>query len=378
MLAQLTCHPDRKFPLKHSHLITWTALAASLALSGCSILETDKIDYKSAGKGVSLEVPPDLTQISGANRYQMPGGDVTASSYESAQRARNVSTDTTAVTKVGDVRLERQGAERWLVVERPADKLWQPVRDFWQESGFLLAVDEPRIGIMETDWAENRAKLPQDIIRQTIGKVFDQLYSTGERDKFRTRMESANGKTEIYVTHKGMVEEFTSMTKESTKWQPRAADHELEAEFLRRMMVKLGVSEEESKAMVAAGTNQPAARVAVVESGMPAVQVDDDFDRAWRRVGLALDRTGFTVEDRDRSRGIYYVRYLPPDPNKKEQGFFAKMFGSTPKAAQALKYQVQVKSTGNQSLVTVLKGDGTPETSDNARRIAQMLADDLK
>ena len=175
-----------------------------------------------------------------------------------------------------------------------------------------------------------------------------------------------------------MVEEFTSMTKESTKWQPRAADHELEAEFLRRMMVKLGVSEEESKAMVAAGSNQPAARVAVVESGMPAVQVDDDFDRAWRRVGLALDRTGFTVEDRDRSQGIYYVRYLPPDPNKKEQGFFAKMFGSTPKAAQALKYQVQVKSTGNQSLVTVLKGDGTPETSDNARRIAQVLADDLK
>ena len=364
--------------MKHSHLITWTALAASLALSGCSILETDKIDYKSAGKGVSLEVPPDLTQISGANRYQMPGGDVTASSYESAQRARTVSTDTTAVTKVGDVRLERQGAERWLVVERPADKLWQPVRDFWQESGFLLAVDEPRIGIMETDWAENRAKLPQDIIRQTIGKVFDQLYSTGERDKFRTRMESANGKTEIYVTHKGMVEEFTSMTKESTKWQPRAADHELEAEFLRRMMVKLGVTEEESKAMVAAAGTQPAARVAVVESGMPAVQVDDNFDRAWRRVGLALDRTGFTVEDRDRSRGIYYVRYLPPDPNKKEQGFFAKMFGSTPKAAQALKYQVQVKSTGNQSLVTVLKGDGTPETSDNARRIAQMLADDLK
>jgi len=364
--------------LKHSHLITWTALAASLALSGCSVLESDKIDYKSAGKGVSLEVPPDLTQLPGNNRYQMPGGDVTASSYESAQRARTITTGTTAVTHVGDVRLERQGNERWLVIDRPADKLWQPVRDFWQENGFLLAIDEPRIGIMETDWAENRAKLPQDIIRQTIGKVFEQLYSTGERDKFRTRMESANGKTEIYVTHKGMVEEFTGLTKESTQWQPRAADHELEAEFLRRMMVKLGVTEAESKAMVAAGGSQPAARVAVVDQGTPVVQVDDDFDRAWRRVGLALDRTGFTVEDRDRSQGIYYVRYLPPDPNKKEQGFFSKMFGRPTKAAEAMKYQVQVKSTGKQSQVTVLKGDGTPESSDNARRIAQTLANDLK
>ena len=366
--------------MKHSHLITWTALAASLALSGCSILETDKIDYKSAGKGVSLEVPPDLTQISGANRDQMPGGDVTASSYESAQRARNVSTDTTAVTKVGDVRLERQGAERWLVVERPADKLWQPVRDFWQESGFLLAVDEPRIGIMETDWAENRAKLPQDIIRQTIGKVFDQLYSTGERDKFRTRMESANGKTEIYVTHKGMVEEFTSMTKESTKWQPRAADHELEAEFLRRMMVKLGVSEEESKAMVAAGSNQPAARVAVVESGMPAVQVDDDFDRAWRRVGLALDRAGFTVEDRDRTTGTYFVRYI--DDTVESKGFFSKLFswGSSSEAdKEAQRYRIQVKAgESNTSAVTVLTNAGAPEATPVGDKIMSVLYDQLK
>jgi outer membrane protein assembly factor BamC len=129
--------------------------------------------------------------------------------------------------------------------------------------------------------------------------------------------------------------------------------------------------------MVAAGGDQPAARVAV-QDGMPVVQVEDDFDRAWRRVGLALDRTGFTVEDRDRSQGIYFVRYLPPDPNKKEQGFFGKLFGRPTKPAEALKYQVRVKSSGNQSVVTVLKGDGTPETSDNARRIAQLLADDLK
>ena len=363
--------------LKQIHVLKWTALAASLALSACSILETDKIDYKSAGRGVSLEVPPDLTQLSSANRYQMPGGEVTASSYESAQRAKTTSSDTTAAMAFGDVRMERSGAERWLVINRPADKLWQPVRDFWQENGFLLAVDEPRIGIMETDWAENRAKLPQDIIRATIGKVFEQLYSTGERDKFRTRMETSNGKTEIFVTHRGMVEEYTSITKDTTQWQPRPADHELEAEFLRRMMVKLGVKEQDSKAMVAAGANQAVARVAM-QNGMPVVQIEDDFERAWRRVGLALDRTGFTVEDRDRSQGTYFVRYLPPDPNKKEQGFFGKIFGSTPKASEALKYQVQVKSTGNQSVVTVLKGDGTAETSDNARRIAQVLADDLK
>jgi outer membrane protein assembly factor BamC len=352
-------------------------LGLAVTLSACSVLESDKIDYKSATKGASLEVPPDLSQLSRDTRYTVPGGVVSAAAFEAGQAQQPRGAANAAPQAIGDVRIERDGNQRWLVVDRPADQLWEPVRDFWLENGFVYTLEQPNLGLLETDWAENRAKLPQDIIRATIGKVFDQLYSTGERDKFRTRMESTEGKTEIYITHRGMVEEYTSLTKESTQWQPRPADPELEAEFLRRLMVKLGVTEEQSKAMVAAGGDQPAARVAV-QDGMPVVQVEDDFDRAWRRVGLALDRTGFTVEDRDRSQGIYFVRYLPPDPNKKEQGFFGKLFGRPTKPAEALKYQVRVKSSGNQSVVTVLKGDGTPETSDNARRIAQLLADDLK
>ncbi|MDP1893085.1 MAG: outer membrane protein assembly factor BamC, partial [Hydrogenophaga sp.] len=162
--------------------------AAAVLATGCSILQEDKIDYKSAERGVSLDVPPDLTQLSRDSRYNVPGSVVTASGYQTAQPAQ-ASSSTTAVNTVGDVRIERAGNQRWLVIDRPADKLWSPVRDFWQENGFLLELDQENLGIMETDWAENRAKLPQDIIRRTIGKVFENLYSTGERDKFRTRLE---------------------------------------------------------------------------------------------------------------------------------------------------------------------------------------------
>lgn len=158
-----------------------------------------------------------------------------------------------AALQLGDVRIERDGNQRWLVVNRPADKLWEPVRDFWQESGFNLDQAEPNVGIMETDWAENRAKLPHDFIRSTLGKMLDSLYSTGERDKFRTRLErNANGSTEIYITHRGMIEVYGTTTKDNTVWQPRPSDPELETEFLRRLMVKLGVSQEQSKAIVAA------------------------------------------------------------------------------------------------------------------------------
>ena len=224
-------------------------LALVMALSACStsILEGDKIDYKSAAKGSSLEVPPDLTQLSRDSRYAMPGGSVSAAAMQAGQAAQPSGNANAAALSLGDVRIERDGSQRWLVVNRPADKLWEPVRDFWLESGFTLAQSEANVGIMETDWAENRAKLPQDFIRSTIGKLMESLYSTGERDKFRTRLErNANGSTEIYITHRGMVEVYGNVTKDSTVWQPRPSDPELETEFLRRLMVKLGVSQEQA------------------------------------------------------------------------------------------------------------------------------------
>ena len=352
--------------------------AAAVLATGCSILQEDKIDYKSAERGVTLDVPPDLTQLSRDSRYNVPGSVVTASGYQTAQPAQ-ASSSTTAVSAVGDVRIERAGNQRWLVIDRPADKLWSPVRDFWQENGFLLELDQENLGIMETDWAENRAKLPQDVFRRTIGKVFENLYSTGERDKFRTRLErNAAGGTEIYISHRGMIEVYSSTQKDQTVWQPRPADTELETEFLRRLMMKLGVSEAQAKAVTDTAPVQAVARVTTINN-LPVVQIDDGFDRAWRRVGLSLDRTGFTVEDRDRTQGIYFVRYVPAQAtDAAKPGFFGRMFGgSTPEATPA-KYRVVVRSSGNSTTVSVLDAQGQPDNSANAQNILQLLANDLK
>ncbi|WP_038207677.1 outer membrane protein assembly factor BamC [Xenophilus azovorans] len=354
------------------------ALAASLA--ACSVLESDKIDYKSAGKAPSLEVPPDLTQLSRENRYAIPGGAVSANAYE-AGRA-NAPGIPTAVSSIGDVRMERAGNERWIVVSNQTpEQLWDKVRDFWMESGFLLSMEQRNLGIMETDWAENRAKLPQDVLRATLGKLIDSVYSTGELDRFRTRMERTPNGTEIYISHRGMVEVYTTRQQDQTTWQPRPVDPELETEFLRRLMVQLGVSQEQSKQQAASVGAAPAARSATVATvdGRPVVQVRDGFDRAWRRVGLALDRTGFTVEDRDRSAGIYFVRYVTPNADRKEPGFFGKLFSrSSSSAEKPMKYRILVKSQGETSTVSVLDEAGAPETSNNAQRIVQVIADDLK
>jgi len=363
--------------LKNLSQLSRYALLATLvaSLAACSVLESDKIDYKSAGKAPTLEVPPDLSQLSRDNRYAVPGGAVTANSYQTG--IANAPGVPTAVANIGDVRMERAGTQRWIVVNRTPDQLWDPVKDFWQESGFLLTTEQRNLGIMETDWAENRAKLPQDIIRGTLGKLVDSVYSTGELDRFRTRIERTTTGTEIFISHRGMQEVYNNSRQDQTVWQPRPSDPELETEFLRRLMVKLGVSQEQSK--ILAATSAPAKTATIASVGnQPVVQISEGFDRAWRRVGLALDRTGFTVEDRDRSAGIYYVRYVTPNPDKKEEGLFSKLFSSSSKDEKPIKFRILVKSQGEATTVSVQNEAGAPETSANAQRIVKVIADDLK
>jgi outer membrane protein assembly factor BamC len=317
-----------------------------------------------------------LTQLSKDTRYNVVGGTVSASGLQTGQIA--ASKTSIAAVALGDVRIERAGNQRWLVVGRPAEKLWEPVKDFWQENGFLLAMDQSNLGIMETDWAENRAKIPQDMIRSALGKLLDSLYSTAERDKFRTRLErSANGDTEIFISHRGVIEVYNSERKDSTVWQPRPTDPELEAEFLRRLMVKLGVSPEQSKALVANSVSKPVATASAI-NGQPVVLIEEGFDRAWRRVGLALDRTGFTVEDRDRKQGIYFVRYVAANAETTEPGFFSKLFSGSAKANEASKFQIAVRSEGESTAVSVLDAQGGAETSATAQRIVKVIADDIK
>lgn len=396
MINRKNLHMVQPNIVQRTRFSSMVSLLALVGLAGCSsigsMLEQDKIDYKSAGKAAptSLEIPPDLTQLQRDNRYAIPDanrGTATASGYNLQQAARPVTAvEVVAPKGVPDIRIERAGNQRWLVAKQTPEKLWPQIKDFWQESGFLINVETPEAGVMETDWAENRAKIPQDIIRKTLGKVFDSLYSTGERDKFRTRLErTADGATEIYISHRGAQEVVTGSQKESTIWTARPSDPELEAEFLSRLMARLGVEEERAKVTVANAPAQPARAKLVKSSNGAYVEVDEAFDRAWRRVGLALDRVGFTVEDRDRAQGVYFVRYLDQDKEAQnkpasEKGFFSKLFSGSgeDKEKSAQRYRVSVKGAGAGSQVAILNGEGRAEVSPAADKILSLLIEQLK
>ncbi len=356
-------------------------------LSGCSLFDST-IDYKSAGKLPPLEVPPDLTTPSGDTRFTVPesGKPTTLSDYESGRKDQARAGGSAVLPQVEHMRVERAGSERWLVVQEPPEKLWPLVKEFWQQSGFLIKTELPEAGVMETDWAESRAKIPEGTVREFLGKILDQVYSTSERDKFRTRLErSADGKgTEIYISHRGMEEVYKAQrTMDQTVWQPRNPDPGLEAEFLRRLMVRLGAQEARAKDLVANASSGQRAQITKASDGTELLQVNEPFDRAWRRVGLALDRVGFTVEDRDRQNGVYFVRYADPEAemNQKnnEQSLFGKLFDfSKDSKVKPEQYRVQVKQAQDASQVNVLNKDGAAESSKTALRILTLLHEQLK
>lgn len=368
-----------------------TLVALSVTLAGCSssLLETKRIDYKGARKMQQpLEVPPDLTQPSGDERFAVPDitprGVATFSAYSSDRAGMpQVASEQGVLVAPVSMHVERAGSQRWLVVSGKAEELWPQIKDFWLELGFILNIDSPQIGVMETDWAEDRAKIPQDFVRSTIGKVLDGLFSTPERDKFRTRIEqgSTADTVEIYVSHRGMVEIYPNEAKDSTIWQPRPADPELEAEMLRRLMVHLGAEEARAEAALTTPAGAERAQLRTAAGDRISLELEESFDRAWRRVGLALDRIGFTVEDRDRAQGLYFVRYVDPDAdNKSEQGFLSKLafWRSDEKPAAGSEYRLHVEGEGGRSLVRVLSREGGEDVSPTAKRILGLLHEELR
>jgi outer membrane protein assembly factor BamC len=371
--------------MPRSFLLVPLVAAAAIVLAGCesttAIAPSKRIDYKSTANAPSLELPPDLTTPRYDDRYQVTSASGLAAAGKSTAGKMDL------LPAVPDAKIVRAGSERWLVVKAAPEQTWNIAQNFWQENGFILAVLQPTAGVMETDWAENRAEVPQDLFRRTLGKYVDAFYTTYKEDKFRTRIERGvePGTTEIFISHRGMEQVPTAQIDHSGAafaWAVMPPNPELEAEMLARMMMKFGVTEPQARAAVLQAAISPEkARVEKTPEGLYKLTVDDQFDRAWRRVGLALDRIGFTVVDRDRSRGVYFVRYGDPDsakPKSAESLIDKLAFWRSNDKDKPEQYQIVVAETAQTSVVSVQDPGGIPDRTAASEKILSLLMDQLK
>lgn len=375
----------------------------AMGLSGCSsynvddVLPDKKVEYKRERQAEKdLEIPPDLTSDRVNDRMAVPdsSGGVSTSytEYVTDRKLRGVEDSSPRVATGGvlpdikDIQVERDGDVRWLLVDANVDEVWDRVVAFWQENGILMLEEDPTVGIMRTSWLENRAEISRDIITDTIRKAFDGLYETGTRDQYRVRLERTNdNKTEIYMTHFGMEEQVVQSSGggvETTVWVPRPRDPELEIEMMRRLMVYLGAADERARAQLAAGrqTKQTRSQLLKARDGTTQLRIDESFSRAWRLIGLALDRVGFAVEDRDRSAGVYYVRYNDPSKQDADKGWLSSLaFWSDDKEVDKVnQYQVKVGSVDQKTVVSVANDKGQPDNSPTAIRILTLLQEQIR
>ncbi|KMQ81049.1 putative transmembrane protein [Candidatus Burkholderia pumila] len=375
--------------MKRSALFTQAKCLSVLSLGACVVftlagcdtlndwLAPDRVNYKAAETAPNLAVPSDLSTADISQRYAAPpavntlGSTVARTKTPQGNLTLGVPTDKDPL----GMHVEVDGDRRWLVVDgRTPDQVWPQLQEFWAENGFTLKTDSPQTGIMSTDWAENRANIPNDWFRKSIGKLLDFAYSSGTRDMFRTQVDRASdGSTDISVTHSAMEEVLTGQDKTSSKWETRPRNPQLEAVIMQKIMQKFGLTETQSVQLIKQA--RPAgAKVAVNQSGgTSTLDLAEPFDRAWLRVGLALDRTNFTVDNRNRDKGIYYVHYSDSMADLKKEGLFGKFFSSNT-AMPTRQFLVNVKPKADTlTQVGVVDANGQPDTSSDAQRIVSLL-----
>ncbi|CAM5429693.1 Beta-barrel assembly machine subunit BamC OS=Eoetvoesiella caeni OX=645616 GN=DFR37_106227 PE=4 SV=1 [Eoetvoesiella caeni] len=349
-------------------------------LAGCSQLNQlmgseEAVNYKSTVAGDPLSIPPDLSQANSGAHYKAPEGSATYSQFaKNQQERRTAGPGENILPQASGIQVMRDGNIRWLVVDQPAEAVYPKVVDFWGEQGFTIRTQNPRAGLMETDWAENRAKIPEGWIKSALGSIMDSVFDSGERERFRARLERVNGKTEIYISHDQMVETGTADNR-GWKWVEGKEDPGLNAAMLARLMVFLGTDVQTAQAKIEQAEKAPGvAQVTQAQDGQVALTLAEPFDRAWRRVGVALDSAGFSIDDRDRSTGDYFVRYLDTDTGQKieQPNFISRMFGGKG-TSEAKVYRIHVAQQGQGSVVNVLDQNGQPDTTDTAKRIITVL-----
>lgn len=378
------------------HLFGVISISLIFCIAGCTssnqILHK-QIDYHSQSDNIAhhlLEIPPDLSSLPTHSDYTLPRGSATLNAFEQNPDE----TDHTVLPINNQAKLVKAGTQRWLVVQSRPEKIWSEIKDFWIASGFSLTIEDPAIGIMETDWKENRAKLPQDWLNQMLSKISTRLISTGELDKYRTRIERGTDPetVDIYLTHRGMQEVYRntgtttapsdSDTVASTIWEPRQSDPELEAQMLGLLMQYLGYSQKTIQATLKAPTLQQSTIRIVGTDPSQVLEILDSFDRAWRRVGLAIENAGYIITDRNRAEGTYYVRRADQDIAKEENtNIFSKLAfwrakNNDKTATDQPEFHVQLKQEQDRIHVLLVPKNAVADT-ETRKQLLENLAKQL-
>jgi len=247
-----------------------------------------------------------------------------------------------------NVEVKKAGERRWLVVDKKPDAVWNLSKSFFKSHGFSIKKTNKKIGIMETDYLESHAEIPDQslgVIRSMLKKALKARYALPIVDKYRIRIEPTdNGnKSEVYLTLTSMVEVITGEggEAENTIWQSQEKDQALETEMLYRLMTFLGSDHAIAREKIIAAKEEKNLAVSIADGvgGYAKLVFSLNQYDTWDNVGWALDQLEVDVEDKDVKEGSFYINVARTE----DLGIFSRMFGDD---AVKKSFQIIVKQTG--------------------------------
>jgi len=281
------------------------ALVLAATLPGCGYLFGDKglfpdtsSDYRKARTTDILTVPEHLDGDTLAEVFVVPPVSeelLIDGKFETPRPEPLI-----AGELEGAVRIQRLGDENWALVSEAPGQLWPQVRAFLTQMGYQVARMDASAGTIETDWA--------------------QLAETEISSRFRFRIEQGvqRGTSELHVLHMYQVGDGQS-------WPAQSSDATLEREMLQAAAQYIADgSETMPVSMIAEQSIAATGKVTLQEdtAGEPYILLRLPAYRGWASLGLALEGSGFEIDDRDRTAGTYYTHFRGPDAEKK-RGFFS-------------------------------------------------------
>ncbi len=356
-------------------------VAGVLVIAGCAWFPTfDEVtldkqkEYQKSQSLPDLEVPPDLTTDSIRDTLAVPDVDASGtarySTYQERIAQRKKQREAGSAESPSAAKLGVLADETLLIIDAEPAVVWTELRPFLKDRGYALDVDDEDLGVLETGWVENRAKQ--------------------ERDRFKVFVEAGeeSGTTVLYLSHVG---EALTPIGDGLEWRERPRDAGLEERMAARLKKVLsGQSVEPTaegrqpppgpKPKLSSGPAAPSGEPTRADllnagEGKAYLRVSNDFAKVWRNTGFALGQIGAKVEDEDRSRGSYYLRFSDTEAPKPDKGFLSSL--AFWRDDDDDEFEIHLTDVGNNTEVIVLDPDGNWDNSATAARILRLLRTEL-
>lgn len=338
-------------------------ILALVFIASCSSTTRDyKGVYKDSIDLEDLEVPPGLSKPEAGGDSTLIELQRSIKTYSSFEEKLGAKPTARYAQNYEGMRFVRSGNFFWLEVDGAGEEIWDEIKTFFTRLGFKIKREQPRIGYMETDWLENRYDVPTNFLTE----FFSGLFSSGYMDKYRVRLEWDQEKkqTRMFINHQGLEEVAEGDPDDNiavvqTKWVPRQSDPELEIEMLTRFMSFRGLEATIAEQYV--GSVKPTELTKLnIEGDTASLTINEPFARSWRHIGIALDRLGFLVEDKNRTAGIYYIELPETFVIPNQGGLFGNLFTDTQEPLH-FKYLIILEEKGDVTEVTIKANGEVPE-----------------